>query len=169
MMPGGHTMTDASTGIPMEEWMRIRNAEPRDRASLHDLLTRSWLENWAPHVSAASVERFRNEDPVAGYLSGYLSSMTVAEEGGRILGMMHLVGDRVAAVHVLADAQGRGVGAGLMEHAEGNGGRTLEVRAFNARAIRFYEKRGWRAVRHYEDDEFGTPLETIEMVLVERT
>ena len=105
---------------------------------------------------------------MAGYLSGYLSSMTVAEEGGRILGMMHLVGDRVAAVHVVADAQGRGVGARLMEHAEGNGGRTLEVRAFNARAIRFYEKRGWRAVRHYEDDEFGTPLETIEMVLIER-
>lgn len=149
--------------------MRIRNAEPRDRASLHDLLTCSWLETWAPHVSAASVKRFGNEDPVAGYLSSYLSSMTVAEDDGRILGMIHLVGDRIAAVHVLPDTQGRGVGSRLMEHAEEQGGRTLEVRAFNAQAIRFYESRGWCAVRRYEDDEFGTPLETIEMVLPERT
>jgi len=163
------TVTDAIPGIAMEDWMRIRNAEPQDRASLHDLLTRSWLENWAPHVSAASIERFRSENPVAGYLSGYLPSMTVAEEDGQVLGMAHLVGDRVAALHVLADSQGRGVGARLMDHAEADGGRRLEVRAFNTRAIRFYEKRGWRPVRRYEDDEFGTPLETIEMVLVERT
>jgi GNAT superfamily N-acetyltransferase len=168
-MTGVDTFADARTGVPMEESMRIRNTEPHDSASLHELLTDSWLENWAPHVSVASVERFRSEDPVAGYLLGYLSPMTVAEEGGRILGEMHLVGDRIAAVHVHADAQGRCVGARLMEHAEANGGRMLKVRAFNARAIRFYEKRGWRAVRRYKDDKFGTKLETIEMILRERT
>jgi ribosomal protein S18 acetylase RimI-like enzyme len=53
-----------------------------------------------------------------------------------------------------------------MDHAEANGGRTLEVRAFNTRAIRFYERRGWRRVRSYVGDEFGTMLETIEMGLV---
>lgn len=143
--------------------MLIRAAAPEDRSALHHLLTRSWLTNWAPHVSAASVERFRTEDPVAGYLSGHLAAMKVAEDRGQVLGMVHLVGDRIAAIHVLADAQGRGVGSRLMDHAEANGGRTLEVRAFNTRAIRFYGKRGWHPVRSYEADEFGTMLATIEM------
>jgi ribosomal protein S18 acetylase RimI-like enzyme len=146
--------------------MKIRNAEAQDHASLHDLLTRSWLETWAPHVSAASVERFRSEDPVSGYLSGYLTAMTVVEKEGHVLGMVHVVGNSIAAIHGRADARGRGVGARLMDHAEANGGRTLEVRAFNTRAIRFYERRGWRRVRSYVGDEFGTMLETIEMGLV---
>lgn len=148
--------------------MKIRAAVPEDYPALHTLLTRSWLENWAPHVAAASVERFRKEDPVAGYLSGHLSSMTVVEQDGQVLGMVHLVGDRIGALHVLADAQGRGLGARLMDHAEANGGRTLEVRAFNTQAIRFYENRGWRRIRSYEDDEFGTPLATYEMALSDR-
>jgi len=149
--------------------MIIREATLEDRMPLHDLLTRTWLETWAPQVSRTSVERFRREDPIAGYLEGYLPSMVVAEEDGRVLGMVHLVGDRIAAVHVRPDVQGRGVGSRLMAHAEERGGRTLEVRAFNTRAIAFYEQRGWRAVRHYVDDEFGTALTTIEMRLSDRS
>jgi len=145
--------------------MHIRNTTPEDHPAVHDLLTQSWMRNWAPHVSAASVERFRIEDPVSAYLPGHLPAMMVAEDAGRVLGMLHLNGEMIASLHVAPDAQGQGVGSKLMDVAESMGAAVLEVRAFNTRAIRFYEKRGWRGVRHYEGDEFGTALATIEMRL----
>jgi ribosomal protein S18 acetylase RimI-like enzyme len=143
--------------------MLIRNAASKDYAALHNLLTQSWLQNWAPHVSEASVERFRSEDPVAAYLSGYLPAMTVAADAGSVRGMLHLVDGMVAAIHVAADAQKRGVGSMLMDYAEANGANILDVRAFNKRAIAFYQKRGWCEARHYEGNEFGTSLPTVEM------
>ena len=149
----------------MSRSMHIRNATPEDHPALHDLLTQSWTRNWAPHVSAASVERFRSEDPVSAYLSGHWPAMMVAEDAGRVLGMLHLVGEMIASLHVAPDAQDKGVGSKLMDVAESMGAAVLEVRAFNTRAIRFYEKRGWHAVRRYDGDEFGTALATIEMRL----
>ena len=144
--------------------IQIRKAQAQDRGEIGALLRQSWLENWAPHVKPESLERFHAEDPVGQYLDGYLLAMFVAISAGHVVGMAHVDGDMLHAVHVARVAQGRGVGSELLAHAEAIGARRLEVRLFNSRAHRFYLKRGWRESRRYMASEMGTLTETIELV-----
>lgn len=139
----------------------IRRALVADRAALHRLLTKSWLRVWAPHLRASSVERFQREDPVATEIDESLQWMWVAQADGEIVGSVVVVDDHLVDLHVDFAMWGRGVGTALLEHAEAIGARRLEVRAFNRRAIRLYERRGWRHVATFEASELGTPVTTL--------
>jgi len=140
----------------------VRAAREADRAGLHKLFSDSWMTVWAPHCRPASVERFLREDPVAEDLAAFLGAMTVAVADERLLGVASLFGDHLGALHVDPAHTGRGVGSLLMDHVEAAGAARLEVRAFNVRAIRFYERRGWRCARAYEGSELGSPMTTFE-------
>lgn len=144
--------------------IEIRKAQAQDRSELGTLLRQLWLENWAPHVKPESVEQFYAEDAVGQYLDGYLPDMVVAILDGHVVGMAHVGGDMLHAVHVARAAQGKGIGSELLAHAEKIGARRLEVRLFNSRAHRFYLNRGWRQSRRYMATEMGTPSETIELL-----
>ncbi len=143
--------------------IEITRAKPEDRAALEALLKRSWLQNWAPHLPPEARERFLAEDPVAEYLDGYLEGIMVARADGAIAGMMHIVDDFLASIHVAAAHHGKGIGSTLMDEAEKLGAKRLEVRAFNERAIRFYCRRGWTEHTRYLDTEMGVSVETLEM------
>lgn len=140
----------------------IRKATPEDRADLHALLERSWMTTWAPECPEEAVARFRGEDVVGQYLDACLEQMGVGLLAGRVVAMMHLDGEHLAALHVDPDLKGRGIGSAMMAEAEARGARRLEVRAFNLPAIRFYEGRGWERTRAYEDMEMGVPMLTHE-------
>jgi putative acetyltransferase len=73
----------------------------------------------------------------------------VAEHEGEIEGLLALRGERVEQLFVGPDAQGRGVGSALLALAKGRspGGLELFTLQRNARARRFYERRGFRALR----------------------
>jgi ribosomal protein S18 acetylase RimI-like enzyme len=142
--------------------MVIRAARPECRANLHALLERSWMTTWAPECPEEAVARFRNEDIVGQYLDACLGQMDVGLLAGRVVAMMHLDGEHLAALHVDPDLKGRGLGSVMMAAAEARGARCLEVRAFNLPAIRFYEGRGWERIRTYEGEEIGTPMLTHE-------
>ena len=75
----------------------------------------------------------------------------------------------IFALYVLAEYYGRGVGRALTDEAiRLLGGRRrvrLEVLADNARAIRFYEKYGFRRSGRSRTVNLGAPLTAIEMVL----
>lgn len=141
----------------------IRTARPDDRAAVEALLETSWLTHWAPHVEPHSIERFKREQPVTGYVETYIEQFVLAERAGVIAGMYHLEGDMLQAIHVHVLFIGSGVGRALMDHAEASGARRLDVRAFNSRARAFYERRGWRAVAEIADTEMGTPVRSIQM------
>lgn len=143
----------------------IRKGTPDDRAPVEALLETSWRTHWAPHVLPASVERFERERPVQGYVEAYIDQFVLAERDGVIAGLYHREEDMLHAIHVHVLFIGSGVGAALMDHAETAGARRLDVRAFNDRARRFYEKRGWRAVAETAGSEMGTPVRTILMEL----
>jgi ribosomal protein S18 acetylase RimI-like enzyme len=140
----------------------IRKATQEDRAALHSILERSWMTTWAPECSDESVTRFRGEDVVGQYLDACLAQMDVGLLEGQVVAMMHLDGEHLAALHVDPDLKGRGIGSVMMAGAEAQGARRLEVRAFNAPTIHFYESRGWQRTRTYEGDEMGTPMLTHE-------
>ncbi len=147
----------------------IRKATQEDRAGIHSVLERSWITTWAPECSEESVARFRSEDVVGQYLDACLEQMDVGLIEGQVVAMMHLDEEHLAALHVDPDLKGRGIGSVMMAEAEAQGARRLEVRAFNAPAIHFYESRGWQKARSYEGDEMGTPMLTHEFHRPSRT
>ncbi|MET3924700.1 GNAT family N-acetyltransferase [Devosia sp. 2618] len=141
----------------------VRPARPEDAEALKALLDRSWRAHWAPHVSAASVARYDAERPANGYVDMYLGAFKVAERGGVVVGMYHLDVGHLHAIHVDSWAIRTGIGGVLMDAAEGEGARLLDVRAFNVRARDFYLSRGWVEVDEHPDTEMGTPVRTIVM------
>lgn len=145
----------------------IRRAEAIDVVPLGNLLETSWFTHWGPHVSAESRARFVREHPARGYAEACWPDLMVAEQDGAVVGMYHRDGEFLHSIHVAVDHIGSGVGRALMDHAEGQGARRLEVRAFNERARHFYERRGWQAIGQKHDSEMGTPVVTVQMALAE--
>ncbi len=143
----------------------LRLAGPADRAALHRLFFASWIAFWAPHLPPAAEVRFRTEDPVTRLLDSSLGKIEVAECDGRIAGAILVEDARLGDLHVARRFQRRGIGRLLLRRAEELGARRLEVRAFNARAIRFYERAGWVRKRTYLTTEIGFPVESHEYVL----
>jgi GNAT superfamily N-acetyltransferase len=126
----------------------IRSAGPDEREALIELKRRAsfvWEED-RPHLEAHPEAIDLPEDQIA---EGYVS---VFEEDGRLLGFATVLprGDGFAqldALYVEPDAQGRGIGRRLTEHAveaaRGHGAIGLNLIA-NANALGFYEKCGFQ-------------------------
>ena len=143
--------------------LTLRAARATDAAALKAMLDQSWLTHWAPHVLPASVEHYHRERPAHGYVDALWASFMVAERDGIVVGMYHLEGDYLHAIHVAPEAMRSGVGGVLMEHAEAQGAAKLEVRVFNTNAQQFYRHRGWRQVDEVDGSEMGTPTRSIIM------
>ncbi len=78
----------------------------------------------------------------------------VFEENGRVSGFISLAGDKVCALFVEPEMQGKGIGRALLEHAKNLKGRlSLMVYRENKKAICFYKKCGFVEVNE-EVDEF---------------
>lgn len=141
----------------------IRVARQADTAALKHLLDRSWRTHWGPHLDGPALARYEAEQPAAGYVDGCIEAFKVAERGGVVVGMYHLDGAWLHAIHVDSWAIGTGVGRALMDAAEAEGARQLEVRAFNSRARAFYLARGWLEAAEHAGSEMGTLVRTIVM------
>jgi len=99
---------------------------------------------WASYKSAMKEE----------YLP--LSENYVFEQEGKVAGFISLVGEIVCALFVAPEAQGKGAGKALLEHAKALKGRlSLKVYRDNRKAVFFYEKRGFRAAGEDVDEHTG--------------
>jgi ribosomal protein S18 acetylase RimI-like enzyme len=100
------------------------------------------------------------------YIPG--AEITVAEEDGRILGFVALVGTFVGGLFVDPAAHRRGVGRRLMADAESRRGPlTLEVYVANATARAFYRALGYREILCQITDDQGRPHPLVRMTSVE--
>ena len=83
------------------------------------------------------------------------STVLIAEELGRAVGTVALLGDHVRFLAVDPAVQGRGVARLLMDEAVRRGARRLSTATWMAEARRLYESSGWREnpglVEHYDD------------------
>lgn len=143
----------------------LRRADSDDVIALSNMLEQSWFTHWGPHVSAESRARFVREQPARGYVQALWTDIIVAEQDGEVVGMYHLEGDYLHAIHVAPGRIGSGIGRALMDEAEAKGARRLEVRAFNTRAQQFYARRGWQESSRSDSTEMGTPVVSIAMRL----
>ncbi len=83
----------------------------------------------------------------------------VAEDGGVVVGLLGLPGSEIGGLFVLPEAQGRGIGRVLVEHAVALYGEVrLDVFEANAKARGFYERMGFEERGRRADDDSGHPL-----------
>lgn len=141
----------------------LRAGRAEDVSALSKLFFRSWLTHWGPHVDLAARTRFLEERPAEHYAQHFAEAFVVAERAGIVVGVYHLEGDFLHAIHVAVSAIGSGVGKRLMGDAEAKGARRLEVREFNEQAYAFYTRRGWIETGRKADTEMGFPCTSILM------
>lgn len=116
---------------------------------------RTWAEGWRDghvgHVADALVA-IRTDEAFLARTRRRIAETddtTVAVRGDEVVGFVMLNADEVEQVYVADSARGSGVAAALLDEAErqvraaGHRAAWLAVVAGNARARRFYEKRGW--------------------------
>lgn len=123
---------------------------------------------WAPEIPFYAVQAFAAHDPVPAVVEARWPIMWVAIVGESLAGRVDVEADRLENIEVDPAMWRQGIGPKLLAHGESLIARShsvafLEVRSFNARAIRFYERHGWTEVRRYPGTECGAPIENIEM------
>jgi GNAT superfamily N-acetyltransferase len=88
-------------------------------------------------------------------------AVTVAEDDTGIVAFLGLRGEELGQFYTRPDRIGRGAGTQLIETAKASGVAALDLWCFqaNTRARRFYEARGFRAIRFTDgaDNEERTP------------
>ncbi|WP_210502414.1 GNAT family N-acetyltransferase [Nocardioides xinjiangensis] len=127
----------------------IRPAVPADMAAVADVWHAGWHDGHAGHVpaglaAARTLEAFHERTP-----SRVGDTAVAVSDDGTVLGFVMVVGDEVEQLFVARDARGTGLATVLLDEGErrvaagGHEVAWLAVVVGNARARRFYEKRGW--------------------------
>ncbi len=126
----------------------LRPATADDVEAVAELWHRGWHDGHAGHVpdgltAARTLPAFRDRAAAA------VAVTTVAVVDDRVAGFVMVVGDEVEQVFVDRAHRGSGLAAALLDEAERQVAATgydvawLAVVGGNARARRFYERRGW--------------------------
>jgi GNAT superfamily N-acetyltransferase len=126
----------------------LRRAAPEDAPTIAEIWRLGWRDG---HLGSVSEELIaaRGEDSFRTRAAQRVGHTTVAVVEGQIAGFMMVVGDEVEQIYVSAVHRGSGLADVLMTEAErlvkdaGHSTAWLAVVAGNARARRFYERRGW--------------------------
>ena len=137
-------MKHATTVTPFT----LRPAATGDVADLAALWHDGWLDGHLGHVPDALYAHRRPADFLA-RVPARLATTTVAVDGPVVVGFVTVVDDEVEQLYVAPGARGGDVAAALLDHGEAlvsmrYDSAWLAVVAGNARARRFYARRGWR-------------------------
>jgi ribosomal protein S18 acetylase RimI-like enzyme len=121
------------------------------------------MEIYERQVAAESVRLFQSEDGAGDYVREFLPSTRVATVSGRVIGMIGLAHGYITGLYVDGRYRGNLIGTSLLHNARLDGGRLLDVSAGNRRAIAFYQRRGWKKLRAFEEDVFGTRVKAFTL------
>jgi ribosomal-protein-alanine N-acetyltransferase len=133
--------------------MFLRPARESDLSVLIELARRSWLSAFADSAPAEFVREWLARDFERDWYPRHWRSMTVAEVGGIVLGLVQPMNDEINGLWVDPAAQGRGIGTMLLARGEaeittaGYARAWLSCSGFNRKALRFYQARGYALVR----------------------
>jgi GNAT superfamily N-acetyltransferase len=136
---------------------RLRNATDKDANAIAELFFASYrLLIFLPMLH--TLEEYRR------FVARVMlkeCTVTVAEDDTGIVAFLAQQGEEVRQLYTRPDRIGRGAGTQLIEAAKSSGVASLELWCFqaNARARRFYEARGFRAIRFTDgaNNEERTP------------
>ena len=128
--------------------LRIRWATPADGPFVADIWCAGWPDGHLGHVPEELVA-VRTEESFRRRAAERVPDTVVAEVEGSVAGFTMIVDEEVEQVYVAATHRGSGVADALLTDAEeriraaGHSRAWLAVVGGNARARRFYERRGW--------------------------
>ena len=136
---------------------RLRHATDQDADAIAELFFASYrLLTFLPMLHP--IEGYRR------FVAGVLLKecvVTVIEDDTGIISFLALHGEEIRQLYTRPDRIGRGAGTELIETAKSSGVAVLELWCFqaNASARRFYEGRGFRAIRFTDgaDNEERVP------------
>lgn len=126
----------------------IRDAVATDADAVAGIWSAGWRDGHLGHVPQELVAA-RTERSFVERATERVGGTRVAELGGEVAGFVMVVDDEVEQVYVSGRHRGAGVADLLMADAEaqvrdaGHATAWLAVVAGNARARRFYQRRGW--------------------------
>ena len=153
--------------------VRIRAAVPEDAPAVASVLR----ESFAEYEPLYTREGFAATTPAGEQVRERIEEgpVWVVLDGGAVVGTVSVVpkGESlyVRGMAILPAARGRHIGELLLrrveEFASGHGFRRLflSTTPFLGRAIRLYERHGFKRIAEGPDDLFGTPLFTMEKLL----
>jgi GNAT superfamily N-acetyltransferase len=126
----------------------LRRAVLQDAGSIAVIWHLGWQDGHLGNVPE-ELTAVRDEDSFRTRAARRIDDTTVAVVAGEVAGFTMVVGSEVEQVYVAAEHRGTGVADALLDDAErqvrdaGHDTAWLAVVAGNARARRFYERRGW--------------------------
>ncbi|MEU6145225.1 GNAT family N-acetyltransferase [Streptomyces sp. NPDC047081] len=130
------------------EPITFRPADPADATAVAGIWRTGWRDGHLGHVPEELVVA-RTPETFAARAAERVGDTEVAVVDGDLAGFVMVVGDEVEQLYVATSHRGTGVAAALLTHAEhlvrrhGHPRAWLAVATGNARARRFYERRGW--------------------------
>jgi ribosomal protein S18 acetylase RimI-like enzyme len=133
--------------IPRSE-VTLRRALPQDAPTIAEIWHLGWRDGHLGFVSQDLIEA-RHEHTFRTRAAKRVNDTTVAVVKGQIAGFVMVVDNEVEQLYVSALHRGEGVADMLMADAErrikdgGYSSAWLAVVAGNARARKFYQRRGW--------------------------
>ena len=141
----------------------IRRKRPDEDAQLFDIWLRSVQATHA-FVSAQDTEAF--QPLVRDYLASAAEFWVVDDERERPAGFMGMTGNKMDALFLAPEHQGRGYGRALVDHARAiHGELTVDVNEQNDAARRFYEHCGFEVEGRSALDGSGRPYPLLHMRL----
>jgi GNAT superfamily N-acetyltransferase len=124
---------------------KLRAAKPEDAPAIAEVFSASFrLLDFLPALHTVDEDRW--------YIANIIlkeCNVTVAEDDSGIISFIARQGEEVRLLYTRPDRIGGGAGTRLIEAAKASGVAALELWCFqaNARGRRFYEARGFRAIR----------------------
>jgi len=165
MMDPGQQVHKDPTGANLQ----IRAAEPEDAEAIAAVLLAAFAEFKALYSDGGFAATTPTAEQVAGRMAE--GPVWLALSAGSVVGTVSVVpkgdGMYVRGMAVLPEARGHGAGDLLLERVEGfarahtHRRLFLSTTPFLARAIRLYERWGFRRTEEGPHDLFGTPLFTM--------
>jgi len=146
--------------------MILRPARESDVEAMIDLAHWSWRSAFAD-APEVFVRHWLAREFERDWYPKYWSEMTVAEEGGEILGLVQPTADEINGLWVDPVCHGQGVGSALLAEGErqisaaGFRRAWLSCSAFNPNGVRFYLARGYRQFRSETKDRTDGVVETM--------
>lgn len=160
-------MTDLPLTLPASGVM-IREALEADVAGVVAVQLASWTATYKPLLPAAAFAAFLTSDMAAAWRRWLGSGLNVAERGGRIVAYLRTEHDEVPSLHVLAEAQGLGIGRAMLRLAlDRIGPFRLQVIDGNDGAVAFYRRCGGAITGPRAVTLFGAAVPGVEFRFTE--
>jgi len=139
----------------------IRRSHPGDVARVIDIWRGAVA---ATHDFLREADRAEIDSSACAYLAT-AELWVLVDDTDRPMAFSAVTGSNMDALFVAAEAQGKGMGRRLVQHALSLAPTlTTQVNEGNAQAVGFYLKQGFRPVRRDECDDDGRPYPIIQLL-----